>query len=173
MKLQMATERRRLPPGVELQEAISLREFLPYRLHYLSAKIAMPPPFELPDGRIVRAREWRVILQLAARGPLTNSELAELVGIDAATITRVVQHLGELGLVTAKVSNSDRRKQIVSLTPAGAEAHDLIAPGRREAAAEMIACLNAPEREQLFQLLDKLEAHLSGLGAVDDADWGS
>ena len=170
----MATERRRSPPGVELREAISLREFLPYRIHHLASEVAMPPPFALPDGRIVRAREWRIILQLAARGPLTNRELAELVGMDAATITRVVQHLGDLGLVTARASNSDRRKQIVSLTPAGAEAHDLIAPGRREAAEAMIACLDAPEREQLFHLLDKLEAHLSRLGATaDEADWES
>jgi DNA-binding MarR family transcriptional regulator len=170
----MTSERRRFPPGVEPQEAISLREFLPYRLHHLSSKVAMPPPFELPDGRIIRAREWRVILQLAARGPLTNSELAELVGMDAATVTRVVQQLALLELVTAKVSSSDRRRQIVSLTPAGAEAHDLIAPGRREAAEAMIGCLDAPERERLFELLDRLEAHLTGLRTTpDDPDWES
>jgi DNA-binding MarR family transcriptional regulator len=168
----MASERRRFPPGVEPREAISLREFLPYRIHHLASKVAMPPPFALPDGRVVRAREWRIILQLAARGPLTNGELAELVGIDAATITRVVQHLGDLGLVTAKASTADRRKQIVSLTPAGADAHDLIAPGRRAAAEAMVACLDPSEREQFYHLLDKLEAHLSGLGApTDDPDW--
>jgi len=91
--------------------------------------------------------------------------------MDAATITRVAQHLGDLGLVTARASTADRRKQIVSLTPDGARAHDLIAPGRRAAAEAMVACLSASEREQLYGLLDRLEANLSGLAAGDDADW--
>lgn len=168
----MSEERRRFPPGVEPKEVISLREFLPYRIHHLSSKLAMPAPVELDGGATIRARDWRIVLQLAARGPLTNRELADLVGLDAATITRVVQHLGQIGLVTTRASNADRRKQIVSLTPAGAAAHDRIAPSRRAASEEMLAGLSACERDELFRLLDKLEARLDELGVrSDDTDW--
>lgn len=168
----MEAVRRRSPPGVEPKERIELRTFLPYRIHRLSSKLAMPPPFELPDGRVVRAREWRVILQLAAWGPLTNRELADLVGMDAATITRVVQSLGELGLVQTKTSPSDRRKQFVSLTREGAAAHDLIAPGRRAGGEAIAAAMSPKEQAVFFALLDRLDARLDELGArSDDLEW--
>src|SRR5579859_6711238 len=72
----MLTKTRRFPPGVEPRHVIELHDYLPYRVHLLSAKIARPADFHLSSGKVVRARDWRVILQLASRGPLTNRELA-------------------------------------------------------------------------------------------------
>lgn len=111
----------------------------------------------------MRARDWRVIHQLAARGPLTNSELAQAVGMDAATITRVVKNLVHLHLVTVQASPTDRRKQIVRLTADGVEVHNLIAPRRRRAGEAMMACLGAKERASLFAILDKLDSRMRQL----------
>src|SRR5688572_18143114 len=124
----MKSTKRRFPPDVAPKAIISLREFLPYRIHLLAARIATPAAVDVGDSIVIRARDWRVILQLATRGPLTNAEIASVVGLDTATITRVAQNLTDLGLVTARTSSSDRRKQIISLTTRGAEVHDLIAP---------------------------------------------
>jgi DNA-binding MarR family transcriptional regulator len=165
----MLMKKRRFPPGVEPRSIIVLERFLPYRAHLLSSKIARPADYTLPDGTTVRARDWRVILQLACRGPLTNRELSSMVGLDAANITRVVQNLGELGLVTTRPSNTDRRKQIISLTAKGAAAHDAIAPDRLNASETMLACLSPKEREQFFTMLDRLEEHLQN--EATDEEW--
>ena len=92
-----------------------------------------------------------------------------MVGLDAANITRVVQNLGELELVTTRPSNTDRRKQIISLTAKGAAAHDAIAPDRLNASETMLACLSPKEREQFFTMLDRLEEHLQNEAA--DEEW--
>jgi len=165
----MLMKKRRFPSGVQPRSIIALDRFLPYRAHLLSAKIARPADYVLPDGTTIRARDWRVILQLACRGPLTNRELSRMVGLDAANITRVVQNLGELDLVTTRPSSTDRRKQIISLTAKGAAAHDAIAPDRLKTSEAMLSCLSSKEREQFFMLLDRLEEHLQNEAA--DEEW--
>lgn len=165
----MVIKKRRFPPGVEPQDVIALREFLPYRIHLLSAKIARPADVKLADGKIVRARDWRVILQLASRGPMTNRELSSMVGLDAANITRVVQYLGDIGLVTTRSSAVDRRKQIISLTAEGAAVHDVIAPERKRVGEELLGCFTETERVQFFRMLDRLEEHLED--NPSDEDW--
>ncbi len=165
----MLTKTRRFPPGVEPRHVIELHDFLPYRVHLLSSKIARPADYSLSSGKVVRARDWRVILQLASRGPLTNRELATMVGLDAANITRVVQYLTELGLVMTRASKADRRKQIISLTAEGAAAHDEIAPQRKRVGEQLLECFSAAERKQLFTLLDRLEEHLGD--DDNESDW--
>ncbi|GLV26390.1 MarR family winged helix-turn-helix transcriptional regulator [Sphingobium sp. Cam5-1] len=165
----MQTKKRNFPPGVEPRDTINLRRFLPHRIHLLSAKIARPSDFKMPDGKVVRARDWRVILQLASRGPLTNRELSAMVGLDAANITRVVQNLNELGYVTTRTSATDRRKQIISLTAEGAAAHDAIAPQRKQVGEALLECFSPEEAEQFFNFLDRLEDHLQS--NVDDDEW--
>jgi len=165
----MLTKKRRFPPGVQPRSIIALERFLPYRAHLLSSRIARPADFALPDGRVIRARDWRVILQLACRGPLTNRELSRMVALDAANITRVVQNLGELGLVTTRPSSTDRRKQIISLTAEGAAAHDAIAPIRLAASDAMLSCFSPKEREQFFNMLDRLDEQLQK--EASDEEW--
>ena len=165
----MAMKKRGFPPGVQPQDVISLREFLPYRIHLLSAKIARPADVKLSSGKVVRARDWRVILQLASRGPMTNRELSSMVGLDAANITRVVQYLSDIGLVTTRSSSIDRRKQIISLTEEGAAAHDMIAPERKRVGEELLECFSAAERRKLFEMIDRLEEHLEE--DTSDEDW--
>ncbi len=162
-------KKRNFPPGVKPRKVIDLSRFLPYRIHILAAKIARPADIPVEDGNVIRARDWRVLLQLASRGPLTGRELSAMIGLDAASITRVVQRLGELGYVTTRIPAADRRKQIISLTETGARVHDAIAPSRKAVSDELLECFSPEERKIFFSLLDRLENHLQV--DSDDEDW--
>jgi DNA-binding MarR family transcriptional regulator len=52
-------------------------------------------------------------------GPLSLSGLAEAVGVDAPYATLIVDSLEERGLVERQSDPADRRRKLVSLTPAG------------------------------------------------------
>jgi DNA-binding MarR family transcriptional regulator len=67
------------------------------------------------SGR-VKALMW------LAEGPLSLSGLAETVGVDAPYATLIVDSLEERGLVERQLDPDDRRRKLVSLTPAGQEA---------------------------------------------------
>lgn len=163
---------RRFPAGVSIQQTIDLQRFLPYRIHLLATKIASPPTVSLEDGTLIRTRDWRVIVCLGAFGPLTNREIGNVVGMDAASITRAVQHLVDSGLVVTQVSRVDRRKQLISLTPKGALAHDSIAPHRKAASDKIESALTPKERELFYVLLDKLSQRIAELDTDDIDEWG-
>ena len=55
-------------------------------------------------------------------GPLSLSGLAEAVGVDAPYATLIVDSLEERGLVERQPDPADRRRKLVTLTPAGRDA---------------------------------------------------
>ena len=57
-----------------------------------------------------------------AEGPLSLSGLAEAVGVDAPYATLIVDNLEERGLVERQPDPADRRRKLVTLTPAGRDA---------------------------------------------------
>lgn len=63
----------------------------------------------------VKSRALRRLLP----GPLAMRELAAELMTDKPYVTLIVDHLEELGLVTRGISPDDRRRRIVTLTPAG------------------------------------------------------
>lgn len=67
-----------------------------------------------------------------AEGPLSLSGLAETVGVDAPYATLIVDALEERGLVERRPDPADRRRKLVTLTAAGAEAVARVAAIQRQ-----------------------------------------
>lgn len=63
--------------------------------------------------------QYTVLVLLSKRGPLTPGQLAELERIQPPSMTRTVNGLVELGLVTKDEHPTDGRQVVVSLTEAG------------------------------------------------------
>lgn len=61
-------------------------------------------------------------LMWLTEGPLSLSGLAEAIGVDAPYATLIVDSLEERGLVERQPDPADRRRKLVSLTPAGRDA---------------------------------------------------
>ncbi|MFL5814400.1 MAG: MarR family winged helix-turn-helix transcriptional regulator [Bdellovibrionia bacterium] len=62
--------------------------------------------------------QFRILNQLRKR-PLTNSELAEWMGVTAPTMSRMLEPLEEKGLIVRTYNPNDRRSQSLSLTATG------------------------------------------------------
>ncbi|MEV4113588.1 helix-turn-helix domain-containing GNAT family N-acetyltransferase [Nonomuraea sp. NPDC049695] len=65
--------------------------------------------------------EVRVLFELAHSAAMETGELRTLLGLDAGYLSRILTRLDADGLVARERSASDARKQLVRLTPAGAE----------------------------------------------------
>ncbi|MFC4007684.1 GNAT family N-acetyltransferase [Nonomuraea purpurea] len=65
--------------------------------------------------------EARVLFELAQSGLMETGELRGLLGLDAGYLSRIMTRFEGDGLITRERSASDARKQIVRLTPAGAQ----------------------------------------------------
>src|SRR3954451_23231610 len=63
--------------------------------------------------------EARVVFELAQRGSVELRELRDLLGLDAGYLTRITNRFAADGLVVRERSESDGRRQVISLTGAG------------------------------------------------------
>jgi len=125
--------------------------WLLYRAHWaLAAELAAALE---PLG--VSARAYHV-LRAALSGDHTRTELAGMIGLDKTTMVVTVDELERAGLAERKLSPSDRRARIVSVTAAGkrklAEAERV----KEHVQTEVLEELSAREGEALMNALSKL-----------------
>ena len=166
----------KLPLGVKISAPIDLERFLPYRIYRLASKTSAPRFATLFGAVKIRAREWRILLILATLGPLTNVDIAKRTAMDTGNVARGIKELLRLKFVVARTPKSDRRKQVVTLTPSGAYAHDQIAPQRATFSQQLLLPLSKKERHEFFGILSRIERRADELIASDpgiaaDDEW--
>jgi MarR family transcriptional regulator for hemolysin len=65
--------------------------------------------------------KWLIFLHLSREDGLTHSALAERIGIEPATLVRLIDKMEIEGVVMRKASEIDRRIKHLHLTPTGIE----------------------------------------------------
>ena len=75
--------------------------------------------------------EYRLLLILLERGPMTAAEIVPQIILEQSLVSRTVQRLYEKGLLSRRRSRTDRRSVTLRATEAGAElAEELVRPLR-------------------------------------------
>ena len=97
----------------------------------------------------------RALDLLSEHGGLRVGELADRVGIDDATATRLVDRLEQIGVVGRTSEPGDRRATTVALTPAGEKLVVGIAAQRQLFFCDVLDALEPAERAELVRLTAK------------------
>jgi MarR family transcriptional regulator, transcriptional regulator for hemolysin len=101
---------------------------------------------------------WMTIAVAAKeRRPLSQSDLADRLGVEGATMVTMIDRLVKSGLVVRQPSTQDRRVKHVVLTQAGTRLYDKV---KTEAAAlrkELLADIDVKKLEAATALLEKLQ----------------
>ena len=99
---------------------------------------------------------WMTIAAAAkARSPLSQSEIADRLSVEGATMVAMVDRLVKAGLVAREISATDRRIKRVVLTEPGLRLYGKV---KAEAAAIRRELLTHMDRERLAQATLLLEA---------------
>jgi DNA-binding MarR family transcriptional regulator len=106
-------------------------------------------------GRQLTPSKLRALELLAQQDGLRVGELADRVGVDDTTATRLVDRLENLGLAERHSEEGDRRASLVGLTDDGRELVKGVAAQRQQFFADVLATLDAEERVQLVRLTEK------------------
>jgi MarR family transcriptional regulator for hemolysin len=108
----------------------------------------------------VSQASWMTIAVAAkAKGPLSQSELAQRLDVEGATMVAMVDRLVKAGLAVREPSMTDRRVKRVVLTPAGDLLYDRV---RTEAAAFRKELLDGIDPKMLLVATELLE-NLQGI----------
>ena len=112
----------------------------------------------------VSQASWMTIAVAAkARAPLSQSELADQLGVEGATMVAMVDRLVKAGLVIREPSTTDRRVKRVVLTQAGNLLYDKL---RSEAVAfrkELLAIMDPKALLIATELLEGLQGIIDSM----------
>ena len=97
-----------------------------------------------------------VLIALGQTGPITQRRLTELLGIRPGSASEVITKLEHAGLICRSPHPSDGRTVDITLTEEGQRQSTLARQQRIARHREMFACLSQEEKQQLQDLLGKL-----------------
>lgn len=103
-------------------------------------------------GSGLRIGQVALLAQLRRHGPLSTSQLAELLAIERSTAVRDVQVLERMGLVAGRPDATDRRSRQLFLTAQGKQRLAAAAPAWRSAQELMRSRLGGQEMTELVTL---------------------
>ncbi|TFV49127.1 MarR family winged helix-turn-helix transcriptional regulator [Bradyrhizobium niftali] len=112
--------------------------------------------FSRDIGTNLTPTQWAALSKLAETGPCSQNQLGRLTAMDVATIKGVIDRLTARGLTETSQDPEDGRRLLVSLTRAGQQLAEKLAPNALAITRETLAPLDAKEREMLMALLNKL-----------------
>jgi MarR family transcriptional regulator, lower aerobic nicotinate degradation pathway regulator len=106
---------------------------------------------------------YRLLAALEEFGPASQAALSRRTGIDRSDVVAALNDLAERGLVERSSDPADRRRNVITITPAGSEQLRLLDGVVGDVQDKLLAPLSPAEREQLTDLLARvLEHHRRG-----------
>jgi len=108
------------------------------------------------SGTGLAGYHYRLLAALEEWGPASQTELGRGTSIDRSDVVTALAELEERGLIRRAVDPANRRRNIVTITRAGARQLQVLDRVVDEIQVKTLAPLSQPERRQLATLLQKL-----------------
>jgi MarR family transcriptional regulator for hemolysin len=101
---------------------------------------------------------WMTIAQAAkAARPLSQSEMADRLGVEGATMVAMVDRLVKAGLVVREPSQTDRRVKHIVLTDAGNRLYDRVRGEAEKFRGELLRHMDTAKVQEATRLLEELQ----------------
>ncbi len=106
---------------------------------------------------------WLLLLHLSRHDGCTHRELAQHIGIEAATLVRMVDHMEKEGLLRRCGSETDRRVKHLHLTDDGKKVVQNIRSYSSDLRKELLAGSNQAEIKIALDVLNNIRSKLGTL----------
>lgn len=133
---------------------------LPYRLLLLARMIERESQRNIQEKFGLALADWRLLAIATSIGPCTASEISEAGEIDRAEISRAMQRLEPMGLLTRKPDPQHGKRLIIEATPAGEELAEKVKVDRRAFFDTIMSGLSGEERGALDAQLKVMAENL-------------
>lgn len=133
----------------------------PALLLALIGRVAMRRLRETHIAHNLTPRQFHLLGLLRDQGAMGQRELGLMMDTDPSILVTMLNPLETDGLISRDRDAEDRRRHLVTLTPAGERRLLSAAEAQREAEDELLAGLDGDQREQLRILLIALQDSLT------------
>lgn len=100
--------------------------------------------------------QFSTLMRISEHGEVSQNHLGRLSAIDVATIKGVVDRLKAKALIQLRADSSDKRRSLISLSPAGAAMIEELKSLGAEISRETLDPLDPDERATFVRMLRKL-----------------
>jgi len=138
------------------ESALKLDEFLPYRLNVCAALVSQALSRVYADRYKIGVPEWRVLVTLGEFGMMTAKAIGNHSHMHKTKVSRAVALLERRKLVVRQVNRADLREAFLSLTAAGREVYNELAPSALDFARQLLDTVDPADRAALDRALRKL-----------------
>lgn len=142
--------------------ALSLEEFLPYRLNRLADAVSRGFSRIYRDRHGMTRPEWRLLATLGQYGRMTATDIGRHSAMHKTKVSRAVRALEERRWLTREISAEDRRVEYLELSRQGQAVYRELVPLAQQFEADLLAALKAGEAGSL----------LAGLAALEETTLG-
>ncbi len=154
------------------EAALKLEEFLPYRLNVCANLVSQALSRIYADRYKIGVPEWRVLVTLGQFGMMTAKGIGGHSCMHKTKVSRAVALLERRKLVVRRANRADLREAFLSLTPAGRDIYNELAPIALDFAQKLLESVDAADRAALDRALSKLTERSSQITDIANSRGG-
>ena len=102
--------------------------------------------------------------QSGDNGGLAQVELSRMMLVNRANITTLIDRMEKANLVARRSAPSDRRYNIIELTPHGLKKHTEVSGAYKRKVSEIMGAIDEVESKLLVDILEKVRSNLDLVG---------
>lgn len=137
--------------------------FFPYLLNRSTAALNADFQVLLREHRMTLLH-WRVLAFLSENDGLGVSALANVTGVDQATLSRALTVMEKAGYIARRSSTADHRVVVIKILPAGKKQFHLVLPPAWEIYERAVHGLSQQEQALLHDLLNRIRDNMTRVG---------
>jgi DNA-binding MarR family transcriptional regulator len=149
------TQKSRAPKSRAVADFGLLPNILGYHLRRAQAAVFQDFAATM-NGANVTPGQFGVLALIEANAGLSQTRLAEILGIDRSTLVAVIDKLEDQGLVERAARPNDRRSHALKLSREGQTRFETLAKLVKKHEARIARQLSARERQTLIELLQRI-----------------
>ena len=144
------------PGATDKHAALKLEEFLPYRLNVCASLVSQALSRIYAERYKIGVPEWRVLVTLGQFGAMTAKTIGAHSHMHKTKVSRAVALLERRKLVARRANKADLREAFLSLTAAGRDIYNELAPIALDFARQLLETVDASDRAALDRAIKKL-----------------
>lgn len=149
-----------------VQAPLKLDEFLPYRLNICANLVSQALSRIYAERYQIGVPEWRVLVTLGEFDMMTAKAIGHHSHMHKTKVSRAVAMLERRKLVARRVNRADLREAFLSLTPAGRDIYNELAPMALDFARQLMEVVDPADRAALDRALRKLTQRSAAITAT-------
>ncbi|MEW9528595.1 MarR family winged helix-turn-helix transcriptional regulator [Microbispora sp. NPDC049125] len=104
----------------------------------------------------------QVLIRLRRDGETSHSDLRQALGVDGASVTRLVKEFEAEGLVRRRLDPADNRYTLAALTPRGERVASDLERSHQAYQERLLAGATAQQQEIVLDVLRRVRANMTG-----------